>query len=287
MSLFAFAPAKVNLNLHVLGQNNKGYHLLDSLVVFTDFGDEIHVQKAEHTTYSLKGAYGGNHLLMDEDNLVVKAHKALEKAVKQSLPCRITLVKNLPLAAGVGGGSSDGATTLKLLNKLFACGLCEEELSAIGLTLGADFPVCLHGKTCFMSGIGEKITPISHFPKLFIGLINPKKPTPTKQVFAHLNKSFSHKLFYADSFSLQNLFPWLKTTHNDLQNPAISLVPEIESILQKFSDFSSRYPEHFCHYGMSGSGATCYIISPEKHMIFEAIKPFRPYDYIILHGKIK
>ncbi len=281
----AQAPAKVNLNLHILGQADNGYHKLDSLVVFTDFGDEIHIKKAAKTTYKLKGECI-SALSMDDDNLVVKAHKSLEEAARRLLPCEITLVKKLPIAAGVGGGSSNGATVLKLINKLFTLNISQKKLRKIGLNLGADFPVCLHGQACFMSGIGEIITPIANFPKLHIALINPKKATSTKQVFKLLNHRFSSPLPYQDSFHEENLFSWLKQTHNDLQQPAISLTAEIATILKGLEYINAQHSSSLSHYGMSGSGATCYMISPSNSVIEATESYFKKYDYLQLRGKI-
>ncbi len=285
INISALAPAKVNLNLHILGSADQGYHYLDSLVVFTDFGDEVHIKKTKKTSYNLKGPYSTG-LLMNNDNLILKAHKSLEAMINKSLTCEITLIKNLPSAAGIGGGSSDGATTLKLVNKLFELGITEEKLKETGLSLGADFPVCLHGETCFMSGIGDIITPISYFPKLHIALINPKKTTSTKKVFQLFNNNYSSPLQYSDSFKLENLFSWLSTTHNDLQKPATSLVPEISFILQQLEKISTKYYPILTHYGMSGSGATCYIISPSSSLIHEVEKQFKSYDFWYLEGKI-
>ncbi len=283
--LLALAPAKVNLNLHILGQTDNGYHLLDSLVVFTNFGDEIHIKKNSRTTYKLKGEYS-NNLLMDDNNLVVKAHKSLEIALGKPLNCEITLVKNLPIAAGVGGGSSNAALTLKLINQLFSLEITQEKLAKIGLTLGADLPVCLHGKPCFMNGIGEYITPISQFPKLYIALINPKKAISTKKVFSLLNHHFSTMLQYNDSFKTKDLFRWIKQTRNDLQRPAISLVPEISTILCKLKQISLEYDLKLSHYGMSGSGATCYMISPSASVIDATEKYFKKDKYWRQKGQI-
>lgn len=281
----AIAPAKVNLNLHILGKNAKGYHQLDSLVVFTDFGDEIHIKKAPQTRYILKGEYEGE-LLMDENNLVVKAHQSLQKATGKILACEITLIKKLPMGGGVGGGSSDGASTLKLLNQLFQLHLSSKQLSQIGLSLGADFPVCLHGQACFMAGIGEIITPIKAFPKLYIALINPKKAASTQQVFRLFEPPFSAPLFYKEYFNAQNLFPWLCSTSNDLQKPACQIIPEIGLILQELQYISQTYDSGLYHYAMSGSGATCYMISSSLELINKVEQSLREKDYLFLKGDI-
>ncbi|MFV0320922.1 MAG: 4-(cytidine 5'-diphospho)-2-C-methyl-D-erythritol kinase [Alphaproteobacteria bacterium] len=283
--LTAFAPAKINLNLHVLGKKENGYHLLDSFVVFSNFGDEITVEPSSDIHFEIQGD-NTMDLQMDANNLMVKAHCLLEQYVNKKLPCKITLIKNLPIAAGVGGGSSDGATTLKLLNQFFNLGIAQQKLMDLGLTLGADFPVCIYGQNCFMSGIGEIITPIEHFPKLYIGLINPRIQTSTKDIFMALKKPYSEPIDYINDFNVHNLFPWLKQTHNDLQKPAIAQVPEIKIILENLNHTQNAHPNIFSHSGMSGSGATCYIISPNEMLITKALEKFENTNYLMLRGTI-
>lgn len=283
--LTALAPAKINLNLHILGKKDNGYHLLDSLVVFSNFGDEITIVPSNDLIFEIQGNNAA-YLQMDENNLMVKAHHFLEGYVKRKLPCKITLTKNLPIAAGVGGGSSDGATTLKLLNQFFNLGLTQQELIDLGLALGADFPVCIYAQNCFMSGIGEKITPIKSFPKLYIGLINPKIPTSTKDIFMALNKPYSDNLKYQTSFTNHSLFYWLKQTHNDLQKPAMVQVKEIKIILDTLKQTQTEHPNIFTHSGMSGSGATCYIISPNEIIITKALDKFKNTNYLTMRGTV-
>lgn len=283
--LTAFAPAKINLNLHILGKKENGYHLLDSLVVFSNFGDEISIEPSSEIHFEILGDNTAD-LKMDANNLMVKAHHLLEQYVNKKLPCKITLTKNLPIAAGVGGGSSDGATTLKLLNQFFNLGITEQKLMDLSLTLGADLPVCLYGQNCFMSGIGEKITPIDHFPKLYIGLINPLIPTSTQDIFTALRPPYSVPLDYVKNFHVHNLFPWLKQTHNDLQKPAIAQVPEIKMILENLNHTQNEHPNIFSHSGMSGSGATCYIICPNEILITKALEKFKNTNYLMLSGTI-
>ena len=155
------APAKINLALHVTGQRADGYHLLDMLVVFACDGDRIIVSPADHDSFTVSGRFAAA-VPTDERNLVIRARDALRaQAPGTATPVAIHLEKNLPIAAGIGGGSSDAAATMLALNAYWQLGLSFDTLLAIGLTLGADLPMCLHGAArgtpVLARGIGEAI----------------------------------------------------------------------------------------------------------------------------------
>ncbi|MFV0431460.1 MAG: 4-(cytidine 5'-diphospho)-2-C-methyl-D-erythritol kinase [Alphaproteobacteria bacterium] len=284
-TLSALAPAKVNLNLHIVGKRGDGYHLLDSLVVFSNFGDELSICPHSEARYTIADIYGQN-LTMDEDNLVVKAHKLLEEHIGQKLDAAIHLKKNLPIAAGIGGGSSDAATTLKLLNDFFALNISQSKLMELGLSLGADVPVCIHGKSCFMSGIGEAIDAIDFLPPLFIGLIKPKAGVSTKEIFKTLQPPYSQGLSHSKSFDITSLSDLLKNSHNDLQKYAILQVKEIQHILEYLKGIYTNFPQAFIHSQMSGSGSTCYIISDDNQAIEQAFMGLSHHDYWMKSGEI-
>lgn len=284
-NLKAIAPAKINLCLHITGKTQKGYHLLDSLTVFSDFGDEIIISPSQDgkSHYSLN-MNGTQALSMDDDNLVTRAHQALQEFIKNPLPCHIHLIKNLPMGAGIGGGSSDAATTLLLLNQYFSLNLSLDQLQEIALPLGADLPVCLHRQSCYMAGIGELITPIKNFPALYVGLIYPNQPASTKEIFQNFGSVFSSPLDRQKCFGdFSTLHAWLIQHHNDLEPIATKLVPAIGHILTKIRalDFGDSV---FC--GMSGSGSTCFVISPEYSIINNCLALFTDSDYLIMQGKI-
>ncbi len=257
----AIAPAKINLSLHVLNKRDDGYHNLDSLVVFSKNGDEITIKKNSHSHYSIENI--SNHeLKIDNDNLIVKAHKMLEEQLGKKLPCHIHLKKLLPIAGGIGGGSSDAATALLLLNDCFKLNLSQQYLTNLAINLGADLPVCLYKTPCYMSGIGQEIEEITNFPKLNIALINPNIATPTAKIFQNLAGNYSYPLQRKSSFtSFQQLKDWHSSHHNDLAKVAIKLVPQIEEILTNLKNIAKNELNDDAIFGMSGSGATCYLIA--------------------------
>ncbi len=180
------APAKINLALHVVGQRDDGYHLLESLVVFTRFGDRVTVGRAEADQFVVTGPHA-SAVPTDGSNLVLRARDTLRSALPSDagFPVSISLEKNLPPASGIGGGSSDAAATLKALALLWS--LEDAWLPAeIGLSLGADVPMCLSPQPALVSGIGERIERLPDFPTLFIVLVNPGVEVSTPAVFSRL-----------------------------------------------------------------------------------------------------
>ena len=241
MTIEVLARAKINLALHVTGRHAGGYHLLDSVVAFADYGDLITVRPAHTLTLTLTGPFAAS--LCDTDNLVLTAARILHP----SLGAQITLQKNLPVASGIGGGSADAAATLKALAQLWSLPLPPPETV---LSLGADLPVCVAGQAARMQGIGEKITPIN-VPPLYAILVNPGIGLATKDVFNALTNRENPGLPpISDTF-----LPWLSAQRNDLQVPAICLAPVIATTLETLQSLPD------CRLArMSGSGATCFAL---------------------------
>ncbi|WP_294619621.1 4-(cytidine 5'-diphospho)-2-C-methyl-D-erythritol kinase [uncultured Roseovarius sp.] len=238
-----FAPAKINLTLHVTGRREDGYHELDSLVVFADIGDRLRLRESETTMLTVDGPMAAG-VPADASNLVVKAARLM------GLSADIHLEKHLPNAAGLGGGSSDAAATLKALSEMSGKPLPEGLLG-----LGADIPVCLHGRAARMRGVGEAITPVAGLPELHAVLVNPKLPVMTREVFAGLeradNPAMPEELPKFDDAGA--LVEWLATMRNDLEAPAM----QAEPVIQQVFDVLSVTPG--CHLTrMSGSGGTCF-----------------------------
>ena len=173
-----FAWAKVNLTLHVTGQRSDGYHLLDSLVVRAGVGDRIAVSPSDQLELFLDGPYGGA-APHDDRNLVVRAARLLDAGAGRG--ARLHLTKNLPAAAGIGGGSADAATALRLLSAHWGLPVPEDVAR-----LGADVPVCLRDTPQRMEGIGERLTPAPKLPPCWLVLINPNKSAATPEVFSRL-----------------------------------------------------------------------------------------------------
>lgn len=247
MTIDEFAPAKVNLTLHVTGQRADGYHLLDSLVVFAGVGDRVSVEEAPDLSLSLTGPEAEG-LEAEEDNLVLRAAHAM--GVSRAA---ISLNKVLPVASGIGGGSADAAATLRALARLSDAGLPD---ATKVLALGADVPVCLQGHPRRMSGIGDVLTDIPTLPALEILLVNPRVHVPTPVIFQGLtekdNPGMAAELpHWPDA---QAFGRWLAQQRNDLLAPAQAAAPEIGEVLAVLGDLGPLF------HGMSGSGATCFAL---------------------------
>jgi len=252
------APAKVNLFLHIIGRREDGYHLLESLLAFADFGDRITVCHAAEISFSVTGPFAGicrKAGCDGEKNIVVKAAKRLRELTGMKAGVDITLEKNLPLSAGLGGGSSDAAATLKALQILWQVEPDEKALFDLALELGSDVPACLIGEPAFVTGIGEHITPLERFDDLACVLINPLKPLSTQAVFrtfARAERRFSDALALTPEL-MADLAALLKGSHNDLQGPALGLCDDVGAILGALQGTDGCYLLR-----MSGSGATCF-----------------------------
>lgn len=241
-----FAPAKVNLTLHVTGQRKDGYHLLDSLVAFADVGDRITVMPASNTTLEVTGPRAEG-VPTDGSNLVLRAAALFDH------PVRVLLSKHLPAAAGIGGGSSDAAATVLALAELTGTTRLPEGVA----DLGADLRVCLMRQAARMQGIGEQVTPCPDLPPLFAVLANPGVALPTPDVFKGLasktNAPMPKRL--PKGMKPKPFIDWLKSQRNDLEAPAIKLAPVIGTVLEALTALPGAELAR-----MSGSGATCFAL---------------------------
>ena len=260
MTLTAFAPAKVNLYLHVTGRRSDGYHLIDSLIAFADIGDHITVEPATTLSLKLSGPEAAGLADLGQDNLVLRAARLLADLTGAAEGAALHLEKNLPIAAGVGGGSSDAAAALRLLAELWQLSLGGETLHALGAQLGADLPACLYGRTVWLSGVGERIEPAPDLPEAGILLANPRKELPTATVFAARTGPFAGTgRLAAIPRSAVGLARALEPRRNDLTGAAISLVPEIGRVLARLAQLPGALIAR-----MSGSGATCFALFSDR-----------------------
>lgn len=247
----ALAPAKVNLTLHLNGRRPDGYHLLDSLVVFPRLGDHLSVERASGLSLSLSGPFG-NGLSTGEDNLVLQAAEKLATRTGVTQGAALHLEKSLPVASGIGGGSTDAAAALALLSRLWGVDVPED----LALSLGADVPVCRAAPTAQrMQGIGERLSAIAQMPGLWLVLVNPMVGVPTGAVFAGVkdrNPPPGPPMPDQGFPSFAALRDWLAASRNDLQAPAIEVCPQIGEVLDALA------PAPLAR--MSGSGATCFAI---------------------------
>lgn len=247
------APAKINLFLHVTGRRADGYHELDSLIAFADIGDRISALPAPHLSLEISGPFAAG-LAGDDDNLVLRAARLLADEAGVSAGAAITLEKNLPVAAGIGGGSADAAATLRALDVLWGIGMDTASLSRIGFALGADVPVCLFGGTARVTGIGELIAPAPDLPALGVLLVNPGIAVSTPAIFKARQGPFSIPVTWPENITDNAaLIEALDATGNDLTAPALATAPEIGAVLEAVGDSKECLLAR-----LSGSGATCF-----------------------------
>jgi len=249
----AAAPAKVNLYLHVLGRRADGFHLLDSLVVFAGIGDEVSCEPAADLTLRVEGRFAAA-LGHTTDNLVLRAARLLQAATGSGKGAALVLRKNLPVAAGLGGGSADAAAALGALSRLWGVELGEERLARLGLEMGADVPVCLAGRPCFVGGIGDALEPAPALPAAHLVLANPGVALATATVFAARAGAYSEPARWreppADAAALARL---IERRRNDLAQAARRFVPGIDAVLAALAAAPGCLVAR-----MSGSGATCF-----------------------------
>lgn len=247
------APAKVNLFLHVTGRRADGYHLLDSLVVFGPAADRLSATPAEALSLTLGGPFSAT-LAAEPDNLVLRAARALAAAAGCNAGAKLHLEKRLPVASGIGGGSADAAAALRLLNRLWGCGLDAAALARIAAPLGADVPVCVASRPARMQGIGEVISAAPTLPECGLLLVNPRVPVATPAVFRARQGGFSPRATLPDAWpDARAMAADLAVLTNDLQAPALTLCPAIAEVLSAL-----RAATGCLLARMSGSGATCF-----------------------------
>jgi 4-diphosphocytidyl-2-C-methyl-D-erythritol kinase len=252
------APAKVNLFLHVTGRRADGYHTLDSLVVFAAIADRLAAASAAGLSLTIDGPNGAG-LSAGEENLVLRAARALAEAAGRAPCASLRLTKTLPQAAGLGGGSADAAASLRLLGRLWGVGGSGVLADKLAPQLGADVPVCLAVRPARMMGMGEILSPPPTLPDFGLCLVNPGVPVPTAAVFAARRGPYSPPACLPQGWpDAASLAADLAQLGNDLEAPAISLCPAIRPVLAALAS------EPGCLLArVSGSGATCFGLFPD------------------------
>ncbi len=247
------APAKINLTLHVTGQRDDGYHLLDSLVVFAGVSDHLSASVAPDLRIQVSGPFGFG-VPNDQGNLVLRAAKALGDMRGVTKGATITLEKHLPHAAGIGSGSSDAAAALNMLAELWSVQPLPPTAPEV-VALGADVPVCMQSpKPTRMSGIGEVLSPVAALPNCAMVLVRPPIDVPTGDVFKGMaDKTGTAMDPLPDGLDYDGFGHWLRSQRNDLEAAAIKIAPPIKAALAKLKAIPSVSVAR-----MSGSGATCY-----------------------------
>lgn len=244
------APAKLNLFLHVVGKRADDYHLLESIFVLIDLFDRIDITATEDSVITREGDIVGDK----EKDLCVRAALALRQATGCSEGAKIRVKKSIPSGAGMGGGSSDAATTLLALNRLWNLGLTNEELRRIGVTLGADVPFFLFGQSAFARGIGEVLTPVD-IPASDWTVVMPDVPTSTRGIFSDPLLTRNTKSLTMSALSAELASEWPRLPgRNDLQAIVLRLNPAVADALE-FLGVSAR---------MTGSGSAVFAYAKNR-----------------------
>jgi 4-diphosphocytidyl-2-C-methyl-D-erythritol kinase len=276
--LCEFAPAKVNLFLHLVGKRAGGYHLLDSLVVFADVGDRLSAVPAAGFSLAVEGPFAGA-LEGASDNLVLRAARLLAEHCGVGPALALTLEKRLPVAGGIGGGSADAAAALRLLGR--AWGVAPGELERFAGQLGADVPVCLAGVPARMSGIGEKLAAAPALPEFGLVLVNPGVGLSTAEVFGARSGVFSEPadlpLGWTDTAGMTAVLAALR---NDLEEPAIRLCPVIGQVLRRIAQLPGCLLAR-----MSGSGSTCFGLFGDAAAARAAVRELSCGDWWVWGGE--
>lgn len=255
------APAKINLRLEVLAKRPDGYHELQMIMLAIDLSDEIEISQAENLSVSCNDP----NLLTDQSNLVTKAARAFEKLTGQKVKARIRLTKNIPVAAGLGGGSSDAAATLKGLNRFYKTGLNETQLEKLGVTIGADVPFFIKPGHKIARGIGEKLSPFALDSELSLVLINPGFGVSTAEIYQKIQLTSSLIQTNVPS-SLKGIMQVVCLLRNDLE-------PIVASNHSEIDEIKTFLKEAGCAGTMmSGSGPTIFGIFESARQTLEVVK---------------
>lgn len=279
MAARALAPAKVNLFLHVGAPGDDGYHPLCSLMAFADFGDHLTVGPADAPSLTVHGTFGAA-LDGEGDNLVVRAARALVAEARRPVPpLALTLDKRLPVASGLGGGSSDAGAALRLLRQALGLAVDDERLQAVAAGLGADGAACLWGAPVLAEGRGERLTPAPALPVLDAVIVHAGSAVSTPQVYRRFDElgAFGAVRPPPDPGPLERAeeaAAWLSTLRNDLEPAAISVAPEVGTVLEVL-----RAEPETLLARVSGSGGACFALCSgdlEAETLAERIQALAP-----------
>ena len=279
MMLSAFAPAKINLFLHVGAVESDGYHPLCSLMAFADVGDRISLTPSDHPAFEIDGPFAAG-LDPSGDNLVLEAWRRLMTRAKgPQPPCRLILTKNLPIAAGLGGGSSDAGAALRVLRDGLGLRVDDQVLLEVAESLGADGAACFKCQPVLAEGRGERLGLAPRLPPIDAVLVNPRTPCSTAAVYRAFDAAGGAGDVspppMPDAFEdVQELAAVLSYCRNDLEAPAIAVAPVIAEVL----DVLRAEPEMLLAR-VSGSGATCFALTVsdiEAEGLVDTLSRLRP-----------
>lgn len=233
------APAKINLFLHIVGRRPDGYHLLQTAFRMLDWGDEITLQRRDDGLILRTSDVPG---VPAESDLVVRAARALQAASGSRFGADIGVLKRIPMGGGLGGGSSDAASVLLALNRLWGCGLSRQALQDLGLKLGADVPFFIFGETAFAEGVGEALRPLAVPPAWYV-VVAPPVSVPTAEIFSAKELTRDTEILIMQGFAAHK-------TRNDMQAVVCVKYPEVAESFEWLSQYGDAR--------MSGSGACLF-----------------------------
>ena len=244
------SPAKINLYLEIINKRCDGFHNIESLMTFCNYGDVIKVKRSKNFNFKINGPFSS--FLKERENLIEKTVKELERFYQREFLVSIDLKKNLPISSGMGGGSSNSATVIRCIREIFDLNEPKYFKSFL-LSLGADVPFCYYGKSAIVSGIGEKIDFVQDIKEFYILLINPKIEFSTKDIFSSLKVRSNFKPKTSKTAKLFNNLDNILLRNNDLESHVVEINEKILEILNNLKSYKGCVLSR-----MTGSGATCY-----------------------------
>ena len=260
------SPAKINLFLEVVKKRPDGYHDLESLMTFCNFGDTIAMKKSKAFSINFDGEFGD--VIKLEENIICRLINKIEQILEKKIKVNIQLTKNLPIASGLGGGSSNAATALKCIMELYDIKFSRKKLNSVLFELGADVPFCYYGKSAIITGIGNISEFTTDIPNYHVLLVNPLRRVPTAEIFKKI--SVEKKLNKKFVYTKKDLINTLNKRNNDLEHQASNLCKDIKEIKNTFTRETKQILTR-----MTGSGATCFGLYKDLNSLYDAEKIFK------------
>tara|TARA_B100000989_G_scaffold252676_1_gene200914 strand:+ start:700 stop:1566 length:867 start_codon:yes stop_codon:yes gene_type:complete len=260
------SPAKINLFLEVVKKRPDGYHDLESLMTFCNFGDTIAMKKSKAFSINFDGEFGD--VIKLEENIICRLINKIEQILEKKIKVNIQLTKNLPIASGLGGGSSNAATALKCIMELYGIKFSRKKLNSVLFELGADVPFCYYGKSAIITGIGNISEFTTDIPNYHVLLVNPLRRVPTAEIFKKI--SVEKKLNKKFVYTKKDLINTLNKRNNDLEHQASNLCKDIKEIKNTFTRETKQILTR-----MTGSGATCFGLYKDLNSLYDAEKIFK------------
>ena len=260
------SPAKINLFLEVVKKRPDGYHDLESLMTFCNFGDTIAMKKSKAFSINFDGEFGD--VIKLEENIICRLINKIEQILEKKIKVNIQLTKNLPIASGLGGGSSNAATALKCIMELYGIKFSRKKLNSVLFELGADVPFCYYGKSAIITGIGNISEFTTDIPNYHVLLVNPLRRVPTAEIFKKI--SVEKKLNKKFVYTKKDLINTLNKRNNDLEHQASNLCKDINEIKNTFTRETKQILTR-----MTGSGATCFGLYEDLNSLYDAEKIFK------------